>query len=150
MNPAANIKKPDIIGELQEHEVEFKMDSLKDELEAKYENVMTGIHHLPGILYESRKTNLNEVGLDDYEILPVEPLHTIAGHIKNIYQAMPSNLTKQEKQELEDAIDASFSGKNGSFTFFYTPDIILVPLINITKSWKIHLQDRDSSISNYL
>ena len=111
VNPAEKITKPDLVGELNERmKTGFIMDENKDALKSKYENEMTGIHHLPGFLFESRTTNLKDVGLEDYEILPVEPLHTIAGHIKNLYQAMPFNLSKEDKKELEDAIDASFSG----------------------------------------
>ena len=41
----------------------------------------------------------------------MEVLHTIAGHIKNIYQEIQYHLDKQEKEKFSALIHASFSEK---------------------------------------
>lgn len=49
--------------------------------------------------------------LESYEVLPVEPLHTITGHIKNLYQELPTHLPAKEKKKFNEAIELSFAGK---------------------------------------
>ena len=42
---------------------------------------------------------------------PCESLHCITNHIKNLHEELPYHLNKQEKKLFEDAVIASFSGK---------------------------------------
>ena len=108
----ANISKPDIVGELHERRVVFRMDERKESLMQKIESELTGIHHVPALLFGSASLNLEEFNLDNYEILPVEPLHTITGHAKNLYAEIPFHLSKEERKLFETAVNASFSGKD--------------------------------------
>jgi len=96
------ISKPDLIGELHERGVSFLQSEKKDVLVKKLEDVLSGIHHVPALLFQSSLDDTNDVGLGGYEVLPVEvlpvePLHTIAGHIKNLYEEIPCHVSKTEK-----------------------------------------------------
>ena len=108
----ANISKADLVGELHERQLTFRMDEKKDCLMQKLETELAGIHHVPALLFGSTTLNLSEHGLENYEILPVEPLHTITGHTKNLYAEIPSHLSKEEKKVFETAVNASFGGKD--------------------------------------
>ena len=107
----ANISKPDLVGELHERNVSFRMDEKKDSLMQKLESELSGIHHVPALLFGSSELDLSTLGLDTYEVLPVEPLHTIAGHTKNLYVEIPFHLGKEERKIFEKAAAASFGGK---------------------------------------
>ena len=107
VNILEQISKADLIGELHERGVEFRESENKDALQQKLEDKLHGIHHLPALAFESSTTNLREISLAHYEILPVEPLHTIAGHIKNLYSEIPCHLTKQEKRVFNETIKSS-------------------------------------------
>ena len=50
----ANISKPDIVGELHERRVVFRMDERKESLMQKLESELTGIHHVPALLLDQR------------------------------------------------------------------------------------------------
>jgi len=75
---------------------------------------------------------LKDVGHEDYEILPVEPLHTIAGHIKNIYQAMPCNLKiLQQLCEIQEIMYAEEKDRTSktilrfhNLTFLHALDVV--------------------------
>ena len=107
----ANISKPDLVGELHERKVEFRMDEKKDRLVQKLESELAGIHHVPALLFGSTTLNLQQYGLEKYEILPVEPLHTITGHTKNLYAEIPSHLSKQEKEYLKQQLMHHLEGR---------------------------------------
>ena len=105
------ITKTDLIGELHERGVDFRESEPKETLQGKLEDALHGIHHLPALAFDSLSTDLGQISLGSYEILPVEPLHTIAGHIKNLYSEIPFHLTKPEKLVFNETIKSSFSGR---------------------------------------
>ena len=49
------------------------------------------IQRLPDLLFDNSLTNLDEVGLDQYEILNNEPLHDISHHTQNLYDELPNH-----------------------------------------------------------
>ena len=61
----------------------------------------SGVQHLPAIVYESGQTNLREVGLESYEVLGCDPLHTFKGLTTNLYSEIPRHLENEEKKLLE-------------------------------------------------
>jgi len=111
VNLVEGISKPDLIGELHERGVSFLQSEKKDVLVKKLEDVLSGIHHVPALLFQSSLDDTNDVGLGGYEVLPVEPLHTIAGHIKNLYEEIPCHVSKTEKSTFKEAAHVSFAGK---------------------------------------
>ena len=71
----------------------------------------SGVQHLPAIVYESGQTNLREVGLESYEVLGCDPLHTFKGLTTNLYSEIPRHLENEEKKLFKESARASFRGK---------------------------------------
>ena len=68
----------------------------KKELETLLTEEVKGKQCLPALVHH----NIEEFEfLQQYEVLPMEGLHTIAGHIKNVYQEIEYHLDKQEKEK---------------------------------------------------
>ena len=67
----------------------------------------------PALLFDSDKYNLTDIGLKSYEVLPVEPLHTIQEHIKNMFQEIPRHLNKNEQSVFDLAGFRRKSAKEG-------------------------------------
>jgi len=87
------------------------MNVTKKELSRLLTEEMKGAHRVPALLFTSPTSSFSENNLDEYEVLPTEPLHTIAGHIKNLYQEMQYHLSREDKKFFLDLVTASFGGK---------------------------------------
>ena len=72
---------------------------------------LCGVKMVPALLYGNEFKEIRNV-LPNYEILPVEPCHDIAGHIKNVYTELPHHLNQTEKEILEHATNTSFAKKD--------------------------------------
>ena len=88
------ISKNNLIGELHERNVEFRMAKRKEDLKSKFDNEMAGVHCLPALMFGHSQSTIKELYLDSYEILASEPLHTIKGHVTNINVELPLHLSK--------------------------------------------------------
>ena len=108
MSVIAKIRKDDIKVELIERKVPFELGDLKPALLQTFQEEISGIQRLPALLYHRPFTTLEEAYLDWYEIILIEPLHAIKGHIANLYEEIPRHLPDHEKKKLKAAIDASF------------------------------------------
>ena len=78
---------------------------------------MDGIQRLPVLLVGQSNFNLQSLYLDSYEIQTHESLHDFLNYIKNLYEELPRDLPKEEKEKLGDIISSSFNAneaKNGS------------------------------------
>ena len=62
---------------------------------------MRGIQRVPFLLYHNAIIFLDE-HLVKYEISSIEPMHDIAGHIKNILTELQSVLNENEKKVFND------------------------------------------------
>ena len=54
---------------------------------------------------------MKQLNLENYEISPVEPLHDIKGHIKNIWDILPVVLQKETKKLFANALKTCFGNK---------------------------------------
>ena len=75
----------EIVAELHERNVKFNCNAQAKYLQNLLDTEMDGIQILPALLFDNPLTNLDEVGLDQYEILNNEPLHGISHHAQNLY-----------------------------------------------------------------
>ena len=77
---------------------------------------MAGIHRLPFLLFYQPDMSLDEIFLHLYEIVYIEPLHAIKGHISNLYEEIPKHLSEDQRRDFKAAVDVSFpkDAKNGS------------------------------------
>ena len=106
-----NLTKDEIIQELHERQVKFYQSNLKQNLQTKLEAEVQGKHRVPAILFQNPSKTLADMNLENYECFGCEPLHCIAGHIKNLYEEIPYHLDKEEKMYFVNIVSASFSGK---------------------------------------
>jgi len=81
---SSTLDKASLIGDLHERGVTFRQSENTDELRRKLDNELSETQRLPALLFESPQQSLHDFSLGNYEVLPVEPLHTIAGHIKKL------------------------------------------------------------------
>ena len=88
-----NMKKIEIIDELHQRSVKFSSSLPQKDLMSLLQYEMHGIQRLPALLYGYPKQSLGDLNLEQYEILPNEPLHDISNYIKNIYQEIPAHVS---------------------------------------------------------
>ena len=65
----------------------------KQDLQELLTKEMHGIQRVPALITNNPEKNLEDLGLGDYEILPVEPLHDIGHHIAYFLTEYPKHLT---------------------------------------------------------
>ena len=89
-----NLSKVDTIDELHQRNISFSQSQIKEFLHKLLKKEVKGIQHVPALLVP----NINNVDiLNNYEVLPNEPMHDIAGHWKNLLEEIPHHLSKTEK-----------------------------------------------------
>ena len=109
----SSISKADLILELHERKVtNFLQEQPKGELLNMYCEEMAGIHRLPALLFEEPDATLESLHLHQYDVLSCEPLHTIKGHITNLFEELPRQVPKKLKNDFSGTIKASFNGKD--------------------------------------
>lgn len=89
----------------------FDEKATKADLKQLVVDEVCGGHRVPALYFNEPFACAKHVQLDEYEILPVEPLHTIGGHIKNVYNEVQEHLEKKSKKVFQNLIISSFSGK---------------------------------------
>ena len=106
----SNLKVHELNSELHERGIKFNVTDKKEIKEKKLKNEISGIQRLPTLYFNEfeRKDNLN---LEQYEILPCEPLHDVKGHISNLYEVIINHVTTEEKKLMKEIIAASFENK---------------------------------------
>ena len=105
------IKKDDIVEILHSSGLAFKCTDNKENLQILLKHYVKGIARVPSLMFEQPFQTLDDMNLQHYELLLCEPLHSIAGHIKNLYEELPTCLNRAEKKTMQNTITASFSDK---------------------------------------
>ena len=82
----------------------------KPQLEKQFNELRGGIVNVPALLQGIPETPLSEIGLEQYEVSPVEPLHDIKGHLSNITAELRVSLNGETKTKVE-AICSTVLGK---------------------------------------
>ena len=89
-----NLSKVDIVDDLHQRNISFYQNQTKEFLHKLLKKEVKGIQHVLALLVP----NINNVDiLNNYEVLPNEPMHDIAGHWKNLLAEIPYHLPKTEK-----------------------------------------------------
>ena len=103
------LNKANVELDLLERDVSFQPNLKCEELRQMLEHEMKGTQRLPALLFDSEKYKMEEIGMESYEVLPVEPLHTIKEHIKNLFQEIPRHLNKSERALFERGLEVVFA-----------------------------------------
>ncbi|XP_066922840.1 uncharacterized protein [Clytia hemisphaerica] len=80
---------------------------------------------------------LTMIGLGDYEVIGVEPLHTITGHLRNLFEELPQHMKKADKKYFEKALDAAFGDKQVKRGCDYRK-----ALLELTSMMRLKLDDK--------
>ena len=78
-------------------QVTFQQNWHKPALNDLLVDELKGSHCVPALLFEEPFQEIK--WLQNYETLPTEGLHTITGHIKNIYQEAPQHLKDHNEKK---------------------------------------------------
>jgi len=97
--------------ELHLRDIVVPVESRVEDLRKEIDNEMKGTHRMPALLHNTGKYRFAEVGMCDYEVLPVEPLHAIGHHINNLFEEIPRHLPKKERGVFERTLKAAFSSR---------------------------------------
>lgn len=65
----------------------------KPDLEKVFAETRRGIVNVPAVLQGVPDKELEEFGLEHYEVSPVEPLHDVKGHLINIIDEIRVSVT---------------------------------------------------------
>ena len=84
----------------------------KQDLQDLLTKEMHGIQRVPALITNNPEKNLQDFGLGDYEILPVEPLHDIGHHIENFLTEYPRHLTTAESKLIDETVELCIGGKD--------------------------------------
>ena len=106
--------KHQVVADLNNREVKgWKVAEEVKYLKQYLEDELAGCHRLPALLHDVPRKRFNDpdIGLEDYEVIGVEPLHTITGHLRNLFEELPQHMKPAHKKYFEKALDAVFGDK---------------------------------------
>ncbi|XP_066928359.1 uncharacterized protein [Clytia hemisphaerica] len=128
-NYFSKLNMADLKNELQGRKVPIcdaestKKPTMK-ELKLKLSEKMCGNHRVPALVFNHPTKPLSDHNLDSYEVLPVEPLHVIKEHIKNLLDEIPEHLDRNAKKHFKDLKKISFNGKEAKRGCDYRESIV--------------------------
>ena len=100
--PLSGLKKHELEQELESRGIYD--DGRKDELQSFLNKEMRGKQRVPALLFNNPQASLSELCLQEYEILPCEPLHDVGHHIENVFTELPAHLKDQESKVIEESL----------------------------------------------
>lgn len=83
----------------------FVGKGLKEELESILKIHLSGLQRIPSMCFSNPLISLEKSSMKTYEVSLVEPLHDIKGHIKNVWELLPSHLTPDLKNFFQDELE---------------------------------------------
>ena len=87
MHPFENLDRKQLEDELRSRKLYDNIGSNKETMGKTLKNELRGIQRVPTLLFHTPNTEaFEELNLQFYEISSIEPMHDLAGHIKNILQ----------------------------------------------------------------
>ena len=98
-SPSGSLSKTQLQQELRGRNLRVADDNTtKSAIQKALTSDLRGQKRVPALLYCSPESSLKHLNLEDYEVLPCEPMHDIAGHIGNVLQELPHHLTPEQSQ----------------------------------------------------
>ena len=78
----------------------------------KLTEVLRGVQRVPSLLLHNPTQNISTLNLQHYTILECEPLHDMKGHLRNIFDVLPSILEKKLALRCKELLDVDLFQKN--------------------------------------
>ena len=111
--------------ELRSRKLYDDVSNNKDSMMKSLKKELRGVQRVPSLIYQNpKKEALINNNIADYEMCSVEPMHDIAGHIKNVLTEFPNHLDKPEKECFEKAYNVSFGSKENNRACDYRRGLI--------------------------
>ena len=85
---------------------------------------MRGKQRVPALLFNNPQASLSELCLQEYEILPCEPLHDVGYHIENVFTELPAHLKDQESKVIEEFLELCLGNKDSKRTADYRSALV--------------------------
>ncbi|VDI40242.1 Hypothetical predicted protein [Mytilus galloprovincialis] len=127
LNPFQNLKKDDLIEELESRDIDIH-NMLRPELQENLSALLHGICRPPALMTTTPTLSTHHLNLNNYEIFGMEPLHDLSNFIQNIITELPSHISdKKLQKELEEFSKHTIGDKNqikGSDARLYLVEII--------------------------
>ena len=89
-------------------------DLLRPKLQKELREHLGGIQRVPSLLFPNPSATMEDLNLQKYEVIPVEPLHDIKEHISNITKELPPHLIPEEKALFDQVVEGVLSTKEKS------------------------------------
>ncbi|VDI60336.1 Hypothetical predicted protein [Mytilus galloprovincialis] len=99
LNPFQNLKKDEIMTELDSRKIDFDC-SLKPDLQAILTTTLHGICRPPALITNSPHLTSKDLNIGKYEILSCEPLHDLTNVIQNVTTELPFHISDSSVQKL--------------------------------------------------
>ncbi|VDI29311.1 Hypothetical predicted protein [Mytilus galloprovincialis] len=112
LNPFQNLKKDDLIEELESRDIDIH-NMLRPELQENLSALLHGICRPPALMTTNPTLSTHHLNLNNYEIFGMEPLHDLSNFIQNIITELPSHISdKKLQKELEEFSKHTIGDKN--------------------------------------
>ena len=92
----------------------------KDEVDRILKHNLSGLSRAPAMTFGNLTVPLKDLNLENYEISPVEPLHDLKGHIKNVWEVLPLHLSPRVKELFLEKLRFAL-GRISNFNLFFIP-----------------------------
>ena len=92
VNPFEKMKVQQLTNELWERNLVHGVLDTKNNantLQKVLKDHLCGTARLPALTFKRPSSTLEDLNLQQYEVSPIEPLHDIKGHIKNVWDVLP-------------------------------------------------------------
>ncbi|CAC5399835.1 unnamed protein product [Mytilus coruscus] len=101
LNPLRNMKKNDLIDELEDRHVNTHTWG-KPRLQQELNDILHGISRPPALMTSAPEKSAQQLNLDSYEVMMCEPLHDLSNVIINFINELPHHADNNDvKSELE-------------------------------------------------
>ena len=121
-----NLKRSNIEAELRDRNIKTYLSMTQEQLRKLLDNEMHGMQRLPSLMFNNPLSDLSELNLPSYEILPHEPLHDISNHIKNLFAELAHHVPPKYKEDIKATINKSFNGKEAKNSSDYRKSLLFV------------------------
>lgn len=85
---------------------------------------MRGKKRVPALHFNNPQESLSELCLQEYEILPCEPLHDVGHHIENVFTELPAHLKERESKATEESLELCLGNKDSKRTADYRSALV--------------------------
>ena len=121
-----NLKWHEFEDELHQRKIKIYHTMTLEQVRKLLESEMHGMQRLPSLFFNNPMSDLNDLNLPCYEILPHEPLHDISNHIKNLFNELVHHIPKKMKETFSNTIQKSFNGKDPKNSSDYRKSLLIV------------------------